>query len=501
MRQSILIYVLAALAASWGGARGATASQERTPVPSSSGAAAVAAQDPSTPARASTPQARPVSLFHGLEHGARPYRLDEQLDALDLALEDQSGGAATRSAGLINPALRPQSPERYRVNLATGTGTLERVWVQEAAANHSRPLLVVFHRFGVSELDAMVTTRYFEEARRRQWYVIAPRSLGQFHFSSLTSQIHTKRAIDWALQNFDIDATRIYAVGFSMGGGAALNYAARNLDATQARFAAVASLSGLLDHEHAYANEIVETRDLYDDVFGNGAPGSANPWLMLRAGLFRLDNSLQITPGTDLARNLAHTNVHLFRSNGDIPYITVQHDVLAAHLAALPLSSGQKSAAVSSYVGHSWDSVDERLVCDWLRQFQLATPSTARTLADQDGAYYHFELEQDAPGTFSPFTWALDLPNNAVALTDTENVERITVRTTSAGLSATSTLQVTLAAADGLADEVVLQNWPLPPLAVSRDGSPSAAWTHDALGQRLTLHEFDPAAHVWQIQP
>lgn len=449
----------------------------------------------------------PRSLFDGLD-GQRisTFELDEQLDELDRALALPAGGAdssSTRaSSALINPALRPQSPQRYRVNLSTSTGVFERVWVQEAASLQARPLLVVFHRFGVSELDAMVSTRYFEEARRRQWFVIAPRSLSQFHFSSLDSQIHTERAITWALANFNVDATRIYAVGFSMGGGAALNYAARHLDLDEPRFAAVATLSGLLDHEHAYANEILATQQLYDSVFGTGAPGSANNWLMRRSGLFRVDPLLmQVVPGTDLARNLAHVNVHLFRANGDIPYLSLQHDVLAAHLASLPLVSAQHQAAVSSYVGHSWDAVDERQVCAWLRQFQLTTPSAANTLADEDGAYFHFELEQDAPGAFSPFSWAVDAQANSLTLTGTGNVQRITVRTNSAGLSAAAPLQVSLAAADGFADEVVLEDWPLAPLQVLRDGAPSSGWLHDSLNGRLTLFETDPALHVWQIAP
>lgn len=488
MRYSTLILALAAWTAS-------VASAQSAPVGDS-------ASSRSTPQSTSS---APRSLFDALE-GRRitTFALDEQLDALDHALAPAGApSAASRSSGaLLNPAFRPQAPERYRVQLNTTTGTPERVWVQEVASNHARPLLVVFHRFGVSELDAMVSTRYFEEARRRQWYVIAPRSFSQFHFSSLDSQVHTERAIDWALSNFNIDTTRIYAVGFSMGGGAALNYAARHLDVDEPRFAAVASLSGLLEHEHAYANEIPATQDLYDDVFGNGTPGSADLWLMRRASLFRLDSLLQqVVPGTDLARNLAHVNVHLFRANGDIPYLTQQHDVLAAHLASLPLVTGQHQAAVSNYVGHSWDSVDERAVCDWLRQFQLSTPTAGNTLADEDGPYFHFELEQDAPGAFSPFSWAVDTQANTLALTGTQNVLRITVRTGSAGLNAAAPLQVSLAAADGFPDEVVLEGWSLAPLQVLRDGVPAAGWLHDSMNGRLTLLESDAALHVWQITP
>jgi pimeloyl-ACP methyl ester carboxylesterase len=475
----------------------------------------VRAEAPSSPAAPSqavsarprqvAPSGPPRSMFDGLEGGA-PYTfpLDAELDALDraLATDGELDGAAPRSSSsLLGPQFRAESPHRYRVSLTTGTGTLERVWVQEAASDQARPLLVVFHRFGVSELDAMVSTRLFEEARRRQWYVIAPRSWGGIHFSSLKSQIHTERALTWAQQNFNIDPARIYAVGFSMGGGAALNYAARHLDPSGPRFAAVAGLSSLADHQHAYANEIVETQNAYDNIFGNGAPGSYDPWLMRRSSLFELDPLLQVLPGTDLARNLSHVNLSLFRTTQDVGYLAVQHDSFVTYLANLPLVSAQHQSAVLNFPGHSWDALDERGVCDWLRQFTLTTPTAANTLADEDGVYFHFEIAQDAPGAFSPFSWAVDAQANSLSLTATQNVQTITVQTAAAGLSSAATLQVTLAAADGLADEVVIENWPLAPLQVLRDGSPTSNWMHNPLSAELTLLETDPAQHVWQIVP
>ncbi len=481
--------------------------------------AEVGASTPRVPARQVAPtqaqagQAKPVqaprSLFDGLEGGV-PYifPLDAELDALDLALGAESefeGGVGARSTSglLLGPSFRPEAPERYRVNLTTGTGDLERVWVQEAASDQARPLLVVFHRFGVSELDAMVSTRLFEEARRRQWYVIAPRSWGNIHFSSLTSQIHTKRALTWAQSNFNIDPTRIYAVGFSMGGGAALNYAARHLDPDEPRFAAVASLSSLLAHEHAYDNEVAPTKAVYDAIFGvAGVPGSFDPFLMQRSSLFKLDTlSLQIVPGTDVARNLSHVNLSLFRTNQDVGYLSTQHDAFVNFLAGLPLTSAQHVNAVLNFPGHSWDALDERAVCDWLRQFTLATPTAANTLADSDAVYFHFELEQDAAGAFSPFSWSVDAQANALSLTATQNVQRIKVRTSAAGLSTATTLHVTLSAADALADEVVVKDWPLAPLQVLRDGVPTANWMHDPLSAELTLLETDPAQHVWQLEP
>lgn len=428
--------------------------------------------------------------------------LDAEFDALDFALaRGEAPFGAQLSAALINPALRPQAPQRYRVNLTPGTGFSERTWVQEAASTTPRPLLVVFHRFGVSEVDAIVTTRLFEEARRRQWHVVAPRSWGAIHFSSQLSKIHTRAVLDWATTNLDVDDQRIYAVGFSMGGGAALNYAATNLGANEPRFAAVAALTPLLDHEHAYSVEVQTTRDTYDDIFGNGSLNSADPYLMRRSGLFQLDPLQQVVPGTDLARNLAHTNVFNLRASSDIPYLMTQFDAFVAHLAGLPLVSAQHTSLVTNFVGHSWDAFDERLVCDWLRLFQLQTPTSGNTLADANRAYFHFDVEQDVSTAFSPFSWNLDGANNTFTLSATANLQSLRVRTLAAGLSNTAPLTITLSAADGLADEVILTDLPLAPVQVLRDGAPTANWMHNSLSGELTLLETDPAQHVWVVTP
>jgi len=413
-----------------------------------------------------------------------------------------AGGVAPRGAAALTSSGRPESPERYQVNLVTGTGVLERVQVQETAAEGPRPLLVVFHKFGVSELDAPVNTSYFEEARRRKWHVVAPRSWGGIHFSSEKSQIHTRRVLDWATANLSVDPSRIYAVGFSMGGGAALNYAARHLDPAEPRFAAVASLSALLSHEHAYANEIQPTRDAYDDIFGDGSLDSADAWLMQRSSLFSFDAlTQQVIPGTDLARNLAHTNVYLFGASGDIPYLIPQHSVMVSELAGLSFVTGTHQSQVVNFGGHSWDLVDERLVCDWLRQFQLTTPTSGDTLADHDGAYFHFDVRQDTAGAFSPFTWQIDALNNTVSISNTENVQSLTLHTSAAGLSNTTSLFVSVSAADGLADKVVLRDWPTPPTRVLRDTLVVANWSHDAQTGELTFTETDAAPHLWEVQP
>lgn len=461
--------------------------------------------------RDSTPYARTLEESAGEGWEARP----------DLSFALGSGprtGAGvgvrmfTGTVGAPNPGTStltaagpsgPATPRYYEVTIQPGTGFAERFLVQETTNVGPRPVLVVFHKYGVNHYDALLNTSFFAEARRRNWYCVAPLSGGQTHFSDARSHIHTESVLEWLRVRFPIDTSRVYGVGFSMGGGAAMNYAARQLDPTGLMIAAVFNQSGILSHEDTYPQSAVQIQQIYDDRFGNGQPGSATPWNLQRGSVFSFDaQSLAVLPGVDLGRNLLHLATHTTRTTGDISYLITQNDLFHQHLLGLGASPARHVLTVVNYPGHSWDAVSEASVCNWLRGHSLTLPTSADTLADCNARYFHFQIEQAIPGVFTPFTWSVQRSGNAVSITNTVNLSRVEVMLADAGLSAISTLTVTTGCADGQADEVALQGYALPPLAVLRDGVPTNAWVHDGVLGRLTLHELDGSApHVWTIQP
>jgi pimeloyl-ACP methyl ester carboxylesterase len=441
--------------------------------------------------RDSTPYART------LEESGRDNARAAALESAGLS-QRSVGGPGIASLGSTTGTVDPL-PVLYEVTIPVSGGN-EAFLFQETSAVGPRPLLVVFHKFGVGHYDALAHTSFFQEARRRGWYCLAPFGGGQRHFSNLKSQAHTEAALAWARASFSIDATRVYAVGFSMGGGAAMNYAARHLDPTGTMLAAVFNESGILSHEDTYPQLDPSIVPFYDAHFGGGGP--AQPFPMQQASVFSFDPVTQIVDlDTDLGRNLLHLGTYSTRTTLDVPYLATQSDLFHTHLLSRGADPLRHRWSVVNYPGHSWDAVTERSVCDWLRTFRLAIPTSGSTLADRDARYFHFDVEQDAPGAFTPFAWSVDEATNAVAVSATSNLAAIAVHSADAGLSPASALTIALDTADGLPDEFRVLDWPALPANVLRDGVATASWTYDALAARVTLLEFDGGAHVWTVVP
>ncbi len=409
------------------------------------------------------------------------------------------GMATLASAGPSGPV----TPRYYEVTIQPGTGFAERFLVQETNNVGPRPVLVVFHKYGVNHYDALFNTSFFAEARRRNWYCVAPLSGGQTHFSDARSHVHTESVLEWLRVRFSIDTARVYGVGFSMGGGAAMNYAARQLDPSGLMIAAVFNQSGILSHEDTYPQSAVQIQQIYDDRFGNGQPGSATPWNLQRGSVFSFDpQSYSVVPGVDLGRNLLHVATHTTRTTGDISYLITQNDLFHQYLLGIGANPARHVRTVVNYPGHSWDAVSEASVCNWLRNHSLKLPTAADTLADCNARYFHFEIEQAVPGVFTPFSWSVQGAANAVTVTNTANLARVGILVDDAGLSALAPLTVTTSCADGQADEIVLHGYSLSPSSVLRDGVPTSAWSYDPMLGRLSLLETDGSApHVWTIQP
>jgi hypothetical protein len=285
-----------------------------------------------------------------------------------------------------------------------------------------------------------------------------------------------------------------------MGGGAAMNYAARHLDPSGVRFAAVFNQSGILSHEDTYPQTDPIVTAIYDTIFGTG--GAALPFPMQRSSVFSFDPQTQaVDLGTDLGRNLLHIATHSTRTSGDVPYLITQNDLFHSYLLARGADPTRHLLTQVNYPGHSWDAVSEKSVCDWLRGFALTEPSSTTTLADRDGRFFHFDVVQTLAGSFTPFDWAVDTANNRVTIAGTANLLAIAVDLSSAGLSAANALLVDVGTADGLADEIRIDGWSSTPSGVLRDGIATASWLFDALNARVTLLEFDGGGHTWTVVP
>ena len=425
-----------------------------------------------------------------------------------------SNGAAIPGMGIVARGRRvPDNPGLSEIVLNnTGSGWLEKflLFVPTIPFDQRAPLLVVCHRFGVSHWDAYFNTTFFDEARTRGWFVIAPLGASQKSFSSLEGQINTQAALDWVTARFNIDTNRIYGVGFSMGGGSVSSYAARHIDPSGVMFAAILNHTGGVSLSNTWALEY-DDNDADDNIpnpgdhlevpdileYWYGGPPATRAFNYQRCSMIDLDpNNGSIGVGTDMSRNLSHVPVRDWMANNDpIQYLRTQTTAFDTHANSQNLNN---TITIVDGSVHNWSTLDDHAVCDWLSQFTLQIPRSGSTLADQDGTYFWFDVNQNAAGSFSPFSWQLDSVNNRISLYNTANLARVTLDVTAAGLQYTGVLKINMDTSDGTGDQVLLENVNTPPVAVTRDGL-AASGTWDPSAKTFLLNETDSALHMWRL--
>jgi acetyl esterase/lipase len=425
------------------------------------------------------------------------------------------------SNGAVNPGAQimargrqvPDNPGLSEIVLNnTGSGWLEKflLFVPTIPIGQRAPLLVVFHRFGVSHWDAYYNTTFFDEARARGWFVIAPLGASQKSFGSLEAQINVNAAISYVTAAFNIDTNRVYGVGFSMGGGAASTYAARHVDPSGVMFAAVLNDTGSVSLSNTWALEY-DDDDADDNIPHQGdhleVPDILEYWYggppATRAFYYQRCSMLDIDPidgsigvGTDMSRNLSHVPVRDWMANNDpVQYLRNQTTTFDAHINSQNLNN---TLTVVNGTVHNWSTLDDHAVCDWLSQFSLQIPRSANTLADQDGTYFWFNVSQAAAGSFTPFSWVLDSANNRITIYNTANLARLTLDATDAGLQYSGALKINMDTSDGTGDQVLLQNVTSPPLSVTRDGV-AASGLYEPSSNTFLINETDSAVHMWRL--
>lgn len=371
-----------------------------------------------------------------------------------------------------------------------------------------RPLLTVFHPFAQNHFDAYDDTDLIEECRARGWFCVAPLGASKKSFSSLESQQNIEIVLRCVRDVFPgwIDASRYYAIGFSMGAGDAATYAARHLDPWRPIFAGIFLHTGTQDK---VANWMSALGTQWIHEFWTGGTPTQVPFEYDRASAVRTDYfTKDVLPGRHLGTNLQHIPNKTFIAKDDpntdlkaqafglVQYVNtllgdVAYEFDPSDYSALPYA-------------HTWDTLDQAAALDWLSQRQLTElPKAGELRVDVDGQYWWYGVDQEQSGAFTDFDWALDPATNSIEVRATSNLERVRIPYGLIPFAAGAPLQIRTGSSDGTADTLVLNDMGASPALVLLNGVAAVAgvdYVYDSVSGNLTLHA-GPQADQWTVQP
>ncbi len=411
------------------------------------------------------------------------------------------GGTPSSIRNGVN-SIKPVAPGIYKIKLgATGTNWEEEFLIGLPEGQIRRaPMLVLFHGYGETPESLLESTNYFNSARSRGWYVVAPLGAHKYNFGIEYAQRNIEQALNWVASVLPIDVERLYGVGFSMGGGGATSYAARHQDRYSGRFAAVVNHTGSTSLTHGYALS-ADTALFESELMFGGSPAT-HGFDYLRSSCFDLDPVTgTIDQETDMIRNLTSTPVRTFAALSDpLAYLVTQCDQFDSQLA---LRGGVGDSLRSGDTVHDWNTMDEESTLDWLGQYKLGMPTPFQNheiLADRPGRWHGFSILTRDERQFTPFMYHVDPRNNRLYILGAKNLRSISVNPTMIGLDRDRTMEFVFGSSDVDGTTLILRGVTHSPIDVERNERGSVQWMYDAdLGRVLLAEPATAGVSSWRI--
>ncbi len=393
--------------------------------------------------------------------------------------------------------------------------------VPDSPLDQPRPLLTAFHGAATSHGDIYYRAQdFFIEAAQRDWFLIAPLQANltgpqDISYASAQSQLHVEVLTQLILDTYNIDRDRIYAAGFSMGGGNALSYAARHRDRRAGAVAAVVNHTGSVALADVHANAPAVTAGVMETIFGGPPSGPTFAWQ--RSSLIELDSGGALLPlGRHMARNLASVPVQTwYNSQDDFAYLRNQAVEFGSFMQSLPGSTHQMTVIPGGVANcndqHCWGTLDIGAACHWLAQQTLErNPAVGTVLVDRDVRWGRYDVTQRQAGAFTSFDFEVSAAANRWAIRHVENLESVSVDVSRLGLDLTQTLTLRTQGFESAGSAIELRGFTVAPTIVVRNGLPfgsscggvahSNGWCYDAAEGVLTIRETSNLTATWQVQ-
>lgn len=171
-------------------------------------------------------------------------------------------------------------------------GAVQALGIAPASTESPRPLLVVLHHWSVS-LERFDSTDWIDAAAKVDWHLLLPDFRGANNrpeaCGSMLARQDILDAVDYALERYPVDESRIYLAGVSGGGHMAMVMAAHAPE----RWAAVSAWAGISDlaawHAETKTANLKYFRDIESVVGGPpGASAEIDAELTLRSPVHHL---------------------------------------------------------------------------------------------------------------------------------------------------------------------------------------------------------------------
>lgn len=435
------------------------------------------------------------------------------LPAAPAAIQSSSNQSSPTQASLGGLSVTPFAPTmqanlvgarmlNVRLNLPTQAWQEEFILAIPSTVAWPAPVLTLFHGYGEEPDDVVANSPLVGEAMARGFVVFIPLGAHKYNYGIDYAQRNIELAFEFLSARLPIDLDRIYAAGFSMGGGAAASFAARHQDPDGLRIAAVVNHTGTASLRATYQQS--NDTGLFNSPLMFGGSPSQVPFAYQRSSTIDFDAlGGQLEVEGEMASNLSHVPTRHWNADFDPnPYIVEQTEKLHDQMVFRGADSARH--VVQSSV-HAWNTMDPVAVMDWLAPQVAELPAPGgvhRTMVDRSGRWNQLEVEQAQPDAFTPVTWSSQPVGNMLYLIEMANAGSISAQLDDLALDGGSDVRVVLQVTDASTPDVSLTGFTQSPMNVLRRGVSTSAWTYDAATGTVTLEERGGAGWSdWTIVP
>jgi pimeloyl-ACP methyl ester carboxylesterase len=354
------------------------------------------------------------------------------------------------------------------------------------------PMVIAYHGFGASAGSVALSSTIDEEANARGWFYVAPTGIDDVLFGSPVCQQNVEAAIQWVMDNFNVDPDRLYMVGFSMGGGVSANFVARRRDPDGMMIAALGIVSGTFDWTLLWSISLPPGKAILENPYNFGGKPFGFPFEYQRSStLHFISDTYPPLPGVlDITRsmglNLGSVPTYVTWDVADtLPEVLSEEPVFVGLMAGLGGTFVSKPVSGTPEPTHSWAVLDEADLFEFFEGKSVdRTPDVFEALLDKTASVSWAEVTQRFIGTFSRVTGVAVPAARTLSAQNVLNAKVLATQVELAGITGPADVHVAVSSDDGFGFNLQINDLSAPP-----------AWLEDpATSALLPGTESDPFA-------